>query len=62
MGIDDIVNGWLTISNSKKRKMKKDKQVTPKYKRIPLGDKGLGRLSVQRLGKSMKMITKKRKL
>lgn len=59
MGLSDIVNGWLTISNSKKRKMKRNKEVTPKYKRVPLGDKGLGRLSVQRLGKKMIMVTKK---
>lgn len=55
----DIINGWLTISNSHKKKMKKNKEVTKKHERMPLGDKGLGRLSVQKLGKVMRMITKK---
>jgi signal transduction histidine kinase len=58
----DIINGWLTISNSIKKKMKKEKRVTKKYERMPLGDKGLGRLAVQKLGRIMVMITKKENL
>ena len=60
MDLNDIVNGWLTISNSPKKKMKKNKQVTEIFHRMPLGDKGLGRLSVQRLGRNMTLITKKK--
>jgi nitrogen-specific signal transduction histidine kinase len=59
MDKNDIINGWLTISNSIKKKMKKDRQVTKKYERMPLGDKGLGRLSVQKLGNYMYLKTKK---
>lgn len=58
MDLQTIVNGWLTLSNSPKKKMKKEKRMTPKYNRYPLGDKGLGRLSVQKLGRFMQMITK----
>ncbi|MBR1530824.1 MAG: ATP-binding protein [Eubacterium sp.] len=58
MNLETIVNGWLTLSNSPKKKMKKEKKTTPKYKRYPLGDKGLGRLSVQKLGRYMQMVTK----
>lgn len=58
MDLQTIVNGWLTLSNSPKKKMKKEKRTTPKYHRYPLGDKGLGRLSVQKLGRYMQMITK----
>ena len=46
MDMNTIINGWLTLSNSSKKKMKKEKKTTPKYHRYPLGDKGLGRLSV----------------
>ncbi|MEK3751359.1 sensor histidine kinase [Paenibacillus sp. FSL E2-8871] len=56
----DIINGWLTISNSIKKKMKKNKEVTKTFERMPLGDKGLGRLSVQKLGNYMLMKTKKK--
>lgn len=58
MDLTTIVNGWLTLSNSPKKKMKKEQKTTPKYKRWPLGDKGLGRLSVQKLGRHMQMTTK----
>lgn len=58
MDINTIINGWLTLSNSSKKKMKREKQTTPKYHRYPLGDKGLGRLSVQKLGRYMQLITK----
>lgn len=58
MELTTIVNGWLTLSNSPKKKMKKENKTTPKYHRYPLGDKGLGRLSVQKLGRYMQMTTK----
>ena len=55
----EIAKGWLTISFSFKRQMLKDGLVTPKKKRTPLGEKGLGRLSTQRLGSRLEMLTKK---
>lgn len=58
MDLSTIVNGWLTLSNSPKKKMKREEKTTPKYHRYPLGDKGLGRISVQKLGRNMQMITK----
>ena len=58
MDLQTIVNGWLTLSNSPKKKMKKEKKTTPIFHRYPLGDKGLGRLSVQKLGRYMQMTTK----
>jgi len=58
MDLKTIINGWLTISNSPKKKMKKENETTSKYNRIPLGEKGLGRLSAQKLGRKVEMITK----
>ena len=48
MNEDEIIDGWLVISVSEKRKMKSEGRTTPEG-RTPLGDKGLGRLSTQRL-------------
>lgn len=59
MGETEIEKGWLTISLSLKRKMKEKGLVTPKRSRTPLGDKGLGRLSTQRLGQRLEMFTSK---
>jgi len=52
-----IRQGWLTISRSPKRTFKRELRVTPKG-RTPLGDKGLGRLGVQRLGNRVHILTR----
>ncbi|MBZ0270612.1 ATP-binding protein [bacterium] len=57
MGLEDIKAGWLIISNRKKRELKQAKKTTPGG-RTPLGDKGLGRLGVQRLGENLEIFTK----
>jgi signal transduction histidine kinase len=46
---DELIAGWLTISNSWKREFKLAGKRTAAG-RTPLGDKGLGRLGTQRLG------------
>lgn len=58
MGMDreDIRRGWLMISLSSKREMKAANLTTPRG-RTPLGDKGLGRLSTQKLGTQIEMDT-----
>jgi signal transduction histidine kinase len=60
MGMDraDIERGWLMISLSGKRTLKAAGGVTPKG-RTPLGDKGLGRLSTQKLGQNLELYTRK---
>jgi len=60
MGLEDVETGWLTISNRKKFEMKQAKKTTPGG-RTPLGDKGLGRLGVQRLGENLEIFTKSKK-
>ena len=45
-----ILQGWLTISLSPKRDMKLRGHRTERYRRTPLGDKGLGRLGTMKLG------------
>ena len=57
MDLADVEGGWLTISNRKKRDLKQAKKTTPGG-RTPLGDKGLGRLGVQRLGENLEIFTK----
>ncbi|WP_428327914.1 ATP-binding protein [Mucilaginibacter sp.] len=59
-GMDDIdiLDKWLFISVSHKREMKRNGEITTKL-RTPLGDKGLGRLSTQRLGNILEMFTGK---
>jgi len=56
MTYDDIIKKWLVISLSDKREMKQNNKTTKKG-RVPLGDKGVGRLSTQRLGQQLEMIS-----
>lgn len=58
MDENEIKKGWMVISLSGKRKMKAAGLKTPAG-RTPLGDKGLGRLSTQRLGNRLEMFTSK---
>lgn len=60
MSEETIMNSWLIISYSQKRELKKAKKTTPKG-RTPLGDKGLGRLSTQRLADICEIFTNKDK-
>jgi len=60
MDLEDVESGWLMISNRKKRDLKQAKKTTPGG-RTPLGDKGLGRLGVQRLGEALEIFTKSKK-
>lgn len=58
MNYSEIEKGWLIISLSHKRDMKRKGETTERG-RTPMGDKGLGRLSTQRLGSSLDMLTSK---
>lgn len=58
MDRETILQSWLVISYSNKREVNGVKPKTPKG-RTPLGDKGLGRLSTQRLADICEIYTKK---
>ena len=59
MSEKDIRDKWMKISLSFKKKFKIDGQTTPKG-RTPLGEKGVGRLSTQKLGDRLEMFTGKK--
>jgi len=56
MDAKTLRQGWLTISKSPKRALKKAAGTTGRG-RTPLGDKGLGRLGAQRLGFNIEIFT-----
>ncbi|SMN11034.1 hypothetical protein SPBRAN_1249 [uncultured Candidatus Thioglobus sp.] len=55
MNADIIENYWLKPGSSSKRN---NTERTPKFKRLPLGEKGVGRLGVHRLGHNIQVISK----
>ena len=56
MTSESIRQGWLVIGRSSKLR----KSLTPRFGRIPVGDKGLGRLAALRLGSSVSLVTRSR--
>lgn len=57
MSREAIQSGWLTISLSQKKEFKSEGKVTARFKRTPLGDKGLGRLGTMKLGDLLEIET-----
>lgn len=56
MPLDVIEHGWLEIGTDAKRGIN-NRIRTPVYNRMPLGEKGVGRLAVQKLGKKVRVTT-----
>ncbi|WP_300029310.1 sensor histidine kinase [uncultured Roseobacter sp.] len=50
---ENIREGWLVIGKSSKS----ETEVTTKFRRVPVGDKGLGRLAALRLGRRVELTT-----
>lgn len=55
MNADEIINNWMIIGNSSKKNIK-EKQVGG---RIPIGEKGIGRFAINKIGNLLTMTTKK---
>lgn len=56
MSKDTILDRWMEIGTESKRN--KNWKRSPKFKRLPLGEKGVGRLAVHKLGAIMQMNTR----
>ncbi|BEI24848.1 ATP-binding protein [Vibrio fluvialis] len=54
---DDIVNKWMEIGTNSKRSENRVRTPAP-LRRLPLGEKGVGRLAVHKLGKFLSINTR----
>jgi len=61
MDRDILTNVWFELGTDYKDKLSENSETrrTPKYKRLRLGEKGIGRLGVHRLGRFIRIITKR---
>lgn len=60
MDMDIIQNVWLEPGTDYKEKLKVDNnKYKSKFNRIPLGEKGIGRFAVHKLGKKIEIISRK---
>lgn len=54
-----LENIWLEVGTDDKAEKKKYNYHTPRYNRIPLGEKGIGRFGVHRLGRRIEVVTRR---
>lgn len=59
MDVEVIENVWLEPGADHKDILKKSGVRTKKHKRLPLGEKGVGRFAVHKLGKKIHLLSKK---
>lgn len=58
MNLDIILNVWLELASDYKTQKVIDSELTPKG-RLPIGEKGIGRLGAHKLGNKIQVISKK---
>lgn len=60
MNEDTLRNVWMVIATDFRLKQREKSRRTPRFGRFPLGEKGLGRLSIHKLGRSIQLVTRVR--
>ena len=60
MTLDTIRSVWLVPGNEHRKKQRESGIRTPKHGRLPLGEKGLGRFAVHKLGNHIRLVTRAR--
>lgn len=58
MDLETITDVWLEPGADHKKHKRENQERTTKYSRLPLGEKGVGRFAVHKLGKHIKLITR----
>lgn len=58
MSVDTVLNVWLEPGSDYKTKQIERKEKTPKFDRLPIGEKGIGRFGVHKLGDIIELTTK----
>jgi len=61
MDIDVIRNVWLEPASDYKQKLLEGNKISKKFERLPLGEKGIGRFSVYKLGEKIELVSRKDK-
>ncbi len=59
MDEDTIVNHWLEIGNNHREIQRAHNKRTKTFNRLPLGEKGLGRIACHKLGRCIELTTRK---
>ncbi|MFH1703760.1 MAG: ATP-binding protein [Nitrospirota bacterium] len=64
MDLDIVRNVWMKPGSDYKEKLYKEREIAAnlksRFNRIPLGEKGIGRFSVHKLGNNIELVTRKK--
>lgn len=60
MTLEDIQSIWLVPGDEHRKSQRRALQRTPKHHRLPLGEKGVGRFAVHKLGNRIRLVTRAR--
>lgn len=58
MDLATVTNVWLEPGTDNRLAQKEAKRATSKYKRVPVGEKGVGRFAAHKLGEKIQLITR----
>ena len=58
MTIDTVVDVWLQPGTDYREQQRDNQQRTPRFNRLPLGEKGIGRFAVHKLGEVVDLVTR----
>ena len=58
MTLDEIRNVWLVPGDDHRKQQRDSRKRTPTHRRLPLGEKGLGRFAVHKLGNHITLVTR----
>ena len=60
MSMDTLKSVWLVPGHDQRQKQRREGRRSPKHNRLPLGEKGVGRFAVHKLGDRIKLTTRSR--
>lgn len=58
MSVDDVTERFLSPAVDHKAKAKERLERTPRFGRLPIGEKGVGRFAIQQIGRRFELITR----
>ena len=58
MSLDTIKSVWLVPGHDHRRKQRREGRRSPRHNRLPLGEKGVGRFAVHKLGDQIRLTTR----
>ena len=58
MTIETVVDVWLQPGTDYRRQQRVNHERTPRFRRLPLGEKGIGRFAVHKLGRIVDLVTR----